>query len=123
MVAGPEHAKKPAGKSPPPDSDPFGDTEFGENLTCSLSNRRERELLIRVPETPSTFHQLTQRTAFRHRDVRQQSRSFARWNRRPKRSPNVGKLYSHSDAAVIRVYDESGNVIETHEHTGDFKEW
>jgi hypothetical protein len=24
---------------------------------------------------------------------------------------------------VIRVYDESGNVIETHEHAGDFKEW
>jgi hypothetical protein len=22
-----------------------------------------------------------------------------------------------------RVYDESGNVIETHEHAGDFKEW
>jgi hypothetical protein len=22
-----------------------------------------------------------------------------------------------------RVYDEAGNVIETHEHTGDFKEW
>ena len=25
--------------------------------------------------------------------------------------------------AVIRVYDEAGNVIETHEHAGDFKEW
>jgi len=25
--------------------------------------------------------------------------------------------------AVIRVYDEAGNVIDTHEHTGDFKEW
>jgi hypothetical protein len=24
---------------------------------------------------------------------------------------------------MIRVYDEAGNVIETHEHTGDFKEW
>jgi hypothetical protein len=24
---------------------------------------------------------------------------------------------------VIRVYDEAGNVIETHEHTGDFKDW
>ena len=26
-------------------------------------------------------------------------------------------------AAVIRVFDEMGNVIETYEHTGDFKEW
>ena len=25
--------------------------------------------------------------------------------------------------AVIRVYDAAGNVIETHEHNGDFKEW
>jgi hypothetical protein len=24
--------------------------------------------------------------------------------------------------AVIRVYDAAGNVTETHEHTGDFKE-
>jgi hypothetical protein len=24
---------------------------------------------------------------------------------------------------VIRVYDAAGNVIEAHEHTGDFKEW
>jgi hypothetical protein len=25
--------------------------------------------------------------------------------------------------AVIRVYDAVANVIETHEHAGDFKEW
>jgi hypothetical protein len=25
--------------------------------------------------------------------------------------------------AVIRVCDEAGNVIETHKHKGDFKEW
>ena len=33
------------------------------------------------------------------------------------------KHYSCSYHAVIRVYDEAGNVIETHEHAGDFKEW
>ena len=32
------------------------------------------------------------------------------------------KHRSRSHDAVIRVYDESGNVIETHEHAGDFKE-
>jgi hypothetical protein len=31
------------------------------------------------------------------------------------------KFYSRSHDAVIRVYDEAGNVIETHDHTGDFK--
>jgi putative endonuclease len=30
---------------------------------------------------------------------------------------------SRSHDAVIRVYDEAGNVIETHEHKGDFKVW
>ncbi len=33
------------------------------------------------------------------------------------------KFYSHSHDAVIRVYDAAGNVIETHEHAGDFKGW
>ena len=33
------------------------------------------------------------------------------------------KHRSRSHNAVIRVYDEAGNVIETHEHVGDFKEW
>jgi hypothetical protein len=25
--------------------------------------------------------------------------------------------------AVIRVYDAAGDVIEVHQHKGDFKEW
>jgi hypothetical protein len=33
------------------------------------------------------------------------------------------KFFSRSHDAVIRVYDEAGNVIETHEHAGEFKEW
>jgi hypothetical protein len=33
------------------------------------------------------------------------------------------KFFSRSHDAVIRVYDEAGKVIETHEHAGDFKEW
>jgi hypothetical protein len=33
------------------------------------------------------------------------------------------EFYSQSHHAVVRVYDEAGNVIETHEHRGDFKEW
>ncbi len=33
------------------------------------------------------------------------------------------KLFSRSHDAVICVYDETGNVIETHENPGDFKEW
>ena len=33
------------------------------------------------------------------------------------------KFFSRSHDAVIRVYDATGNVIETHEHAGEFKEW
>ena len=29
---------------------------------------------------------------------------------------------SRSHDAVIRVYDDAGNVIETHEHVGEFNE-
>jgi hypothetical protein len=36
---------------------------------------------------------------------------------------DYAKHRSRSCRAVIRVYDEAGNVIETHEHAGDFKEW
>jgi hypothetical protein len=33
------------------------------------------------------------------------------------------QFYSRAESAVIRVYDEAGNVIETHERKGDVKEW
>ena len=33
------------------------------------------------------------------------------------------KFRSRSHDAVIRVYDAAGNLIEAHEHAGEFKEW
>jgi len=33
------------------------------------------------------------------------------------------KFRSRSHHAVIRVYNDAGNVVETHEHAGDFKEF
>jgi len=47
--------------------------------------------------------------------------------RLPSRTPvgnaiDNAKFRSRSHCAVIRVFDEAGNVIETHEHKGDFKE-
>jgi hypothetical protein len=35
---------------------------------------------------------------------------------------SFAKFNSGSHDAVIRVYDEAGNVIDTHEHVGEFKE-
>jgi len=31
--------------------------------------------------------------------------------------------FSRSHDAVIRVYDEAGNVVEMHKHKGDFREF
>jgi hypothetical protein len=47
------------------------------------------------------------------------------WYGEPNAAANAvdyAKFFSRSRHAVIRVYDETGNVIETHEHKGDFKE-
>jgi len=35
---------------------------------------------------------------------------------------DYAKSYNRSHDVVIRVYDQSGDVIQTHEHKGDFKE-
>jgi hypothetical protein len=35
---------------------------------------------------------------------------------------DYAKFYSRSHDTVIRVYDEAGSVIESHEHAGDIKE-
>jgi hypothetical protein len=48
------------------------------------------------------------------------------WYGEPKAIRNAigyAKHRSRSHDAVIRVHDSAGNVIETHEHKGDFKEW
>ncbi len=34
---------------------------------------------------------------------------------------HYASLRSHD--TVIRVYDEAGKVIKTHEHAGEFKDW
>jgi hypothetical protein len=48
------------------------------------------------------------------------------WYGEPNATSNAigyAKFCSRSHDAVIRVCDETGNVIETHEHAGDFKDW
>jgi hypothetical protein len=47
-----------------------------------------------------------------------------RWDALWYGEPNAidyAKFYSRSHDAVIRVFDHAGNVIETHEHAGDFQ--
>jgi hypothetical protein len=56
--------------------------------------------------------------------------ALARWLQNDYGKPDAianaigyAKFFSRSHDAVIRVYDGAGNVIETHEQAGDFKEW
>ena len=38
------------------------------------------------------------------------------------RSESVGDDFLGFHATIMRVYDDAGKVIETHEHPGEFKE-
>jgi hypothetical protein len=44
------------------------------------------------------------------------------WYTKPDHAIGYAKFRSRSHDAVIRVFDEAGNVIETHEHAGEFNE-
>jgi len=44
------------------------------------------------------------------------------WYQTPDNAIGYAMHSSRSHNAVIRVYDAAGNVVETHEHKGEFKE-
>ena len=44
------------------------------------------------------------------------------WYTKQDDAVGYAQFYSRSHDAVIRVYDAAGNVIETHDHAGHFKE-
>jgi hypothetical protein len=52
--------------------------------------------------------------------LRVNPKQAARALRAPEAATNK---FSRSHDAVIRVYDNAGNVIQTHEHAGQFKKW
>jgi hypothetical protein len=103
-IAGPEGAKNLAVESPPPDSNPFNDYPVLKNL-ASLSRQfaAKGESPIRVPQTQSAFHPRARRNAFRRRDVRQQSRSFAPRNPRLIRSPKLQPRFLRLSAMISPV--------------------
>ena len=45
------------------------------------------------------------------------------WYDTPDNAIGYAMHSSRAHDAVVRVCDAAGNVIETHEHKGDFKEW
>jgi hypothetical protein len=64
------------------------------------------------------------RTDHRGFDLISEVLPFGRlWYDTPDNAIGYARHNSRSHDAVIRVYDAAGNVIETHEHAVDFREW
>ena len=87
---------------------------------------------MRLPLTTKTkgatkhVYEVRPRKDKRGVDLMSKALPFGRlWYGEPKAVANAighAKFYSRSHDAVIRVYDAGGNVIETHEHAGQFKD-
>jgi len=70
-----------------------------------------------------TVYELRPRKDKRGFDLISDALPFGRlWYGEPDDAVSYGKFFSRSHDAVIRVYDGAGNLIETQEHKGDFKE-
>ncbi len=80
-------------------------------------NRRNRQMFLKRPA--STPGKSGQRKTCAGSRLLFLAEGLGKRDRRALRDGD----HCRSADAVIRVYDEVGNVIETHEHKGDFKEW
>jgi len=78
------------------------------------------------PTNPLHIYEVRPRKDKRGVDLISDALPFGRlWYAEPNAVVNAigyAKHRSRSHDAVIRVYDAAGKVIETQEHTGDFKE-
>ena len=75
---------------------------------------------------PSTIHAYEVRSRKDHRgaDLISDTLPFGRlWYDKPENAIGYAMHCSRSHDAVIRVYDDAGNVIETHQRKGESKEW
>jgi hypothetical protein len=80
-----------------------------------------------APQFPATITRFGYQKDHRGFDLISDELPFGRlWYGQPNAVANAigyAEFYSRSHTALIRVYDSAGNLIETHEHAGDFKEW
>jgi len=81
-------------------------------------------LRLTRPRFPMHGYEVRPRADRRGVDLISDALPFGRlWYTKPDDAVEYAKFFSRSRDAVIRVYDDAGNVIETHEHAGEFKEW
>ena len=80
--------------------------------------------VIKVSDIPMHIYEVRPRKDKHGVDLISDVLPFGRlWYDTPDHAIGYAHFYSRSHDAVIHIFDESGNVIETHEHAGDFKEW
>ena len=89
--------------------------------------KRSSQLLLAAAMTSSQHvYEVRPRSDKRGVDLISKALPFGRlWYIEPNaisNAINYAKFFSRSHDAVIRAYDSAGNVIETHDHVGDFKE-
>jgi hypothetical protein len=81
---------------------------------------------VRLASVDNKLHvyEVRLRKDYRGVDLISDALPFGRlWYDTPDNAIGYAMHYSRSVDAVIRVYDDTGNVIEAHAHTGHFKEW
>ena len=96
------------------------------SLQSFLKAKRQR---MRPPKTPAIsthVYEIRPRADHDGVDLISDALRFGSlWYAGPNAVSNAigfAKFFSRSHDAVIRVYDDAGNLIETHEHAGEFKE-
>ena len=92
---------------------------------CGLSLRTNAPSAF--PQTSFHVYEVRPRKDHRGADLISDALPFGRlWYGEPDAIHNAidyAKFCSRSHEAVIRVYNAAVNVIDVHEHKGDFKEW
>ena len=100
-------------------------TSGGKKIVTVRSHKRN-PLAGAVTGSPHVY-EVRPRKDKRGVDLISDALPFGRlWYDGPNAASNAigyAQQYSRSHGALIRVYDAAGNLIETHEHAGDFKEW
>ena len=74
-------------------------------------------------QNETQFYEVRPRNDRRGGDLISDALAFGRlWYEDASAAVDYAKHSSRSHDAVIRVYDQAGDVIEMHEHAGDFRE-
>src|SRR6266496_4186423 len=101
---------------------------FSHCYTSLESLLKAKWQIMRPPKTPTIsthVYEIRPRADHHGVDLISDALRFGSlWYSGPNAVSNAigfAKFYSRSHNAVISVYDDAGNVIETHEHAGDLK--